>query len=477
MSTVKNRSATDFTEGPMLIKMLKFALPLMATAFLQTLYNASDMIIVGNFSPNGTFSMGAVGACSSLISLCVNLFIGLGTGVGICVAQSIGAKCLDDVRKYVHTSALVALICGMAVGIFGFAFADMLLTLMGTPSNLLVEAAPYMRAYFVGMPAMLVYNFLASALRSSGDAKRPLIFLTVSGIVNVIFNIIMVCIFNMGAVGVGIATTVSQYASAVMIVVYMMKTGGACKLVPGELSIHRKMLFGMLKNGIPLGMQSVLFSISNVLIQSSVNQFGDVAVTGASAATNVENFAYVPMHAIYQAETTVIGQNMGAGKYERIKKAALAAVIMVSIIGIVLGTLFTVFGDFFLSIYEPGQSEVSIAVREAGMIKLMCICLPYFLCGVMECVAGAIEGMGKAVISMMTTLFGVCGIRIVWVYAVRVIFPNNMYALYLVYPVTWIITICGLVAFAIAIYRHIVRERDRRRAKEHENDLDKVLSL
>lgn len=477
MSTVKNRSTMDFTEGPMLIKILKFALPLMATAFLQTLYNASDMIIVGNFSPNGTFSMGAVGACSSLISLCVNLFIGLGTGVGICVAQSIGAKRSDDVRKYVHTAALVALICGIAVGIFGFCFADMLLTLMGTPSNLLVEAAPYMRAYFVGMPAMLIYNFLASALRSSGDAKRPLIFLTVSGIVNVIFNIIMVCVFNMGAVGVGIATTVSQYASAVMILVYMMKTSGDCRFIPRELAIHKKMLIGILKNGVPLGMQSVLFSISNVLIQSSINQFGDIAVTGASAASNVENFVYVPMHSIYQAETTVIGQNMGAGKYERIKKATFASVVMVSIIGIMLGVLFTVFGDFFLSIYEPGQGEVSVAVREAGMVKLTCICLPYFLCGVMECVGGTIEGMGKAVVSMMTTLFGVCGIRIAWIYAVRSIFPNNMYALYLVYPVTWIITICGLAAFAVVIYRHIKRDRDGREAMETERISDAVSKL
>ena len=292
MSKVATKGTIDFTDGPIFGKMLKFALPIMATALLQTLYNASDMIVVGQFSPNGAFSMGAVGACGSLISLCINFFIGLSSGVGVCVAQALGAGHHDEVRKYTHTSAVISLICGIALGIFGFFFARPLLTLMGTPENLLVEAVPYMQAYFVGAPAMLVYNFLASSLRSVGDSKRPLIFLTVSGFINVVVNFVMVVFFGMGAVGVGIATTVAQYVSAIMIVLYMMRTDGVSNLNVKELCIDKTMVRGIMQNGVPVGVQSIVFSLSNVLIQSTINTYGDIVVTGNSTAANLESFIY-----------------------------------------------------------------------------------------------------------------------------------------------------------------------------------------
>lgn len=462
MSKIDGKPAATFTEGPIFMKMLKFTLPILATALLQTLYNASDMIVVGNFSSNGSFAMGAVGACGSLISLCINLFVGLSAGVGICVAQNIGAGRYDDVKKYIHTSALLSLICGIVLGIFGFCSAGALLRLMGTPENLLVEAVPYMKAYFVGMPAMLVYNFLASALRSSGDSKRPLIFLTISGLANVIINLIMIIGFGMGAVGVGIATTVAQYLSAIMIIFYMLRTNGICRLEPKSLRIHKQMVIGIMQNGVPVGLQSVVFAISNVLIQSSVNTFGDVTVTGASAASNIEGFVYVAMNAMAQAVMTIVSQNVGAGKYERIKRIMLLAIIMVTVIGGTMSILVNLFAQPLLSIYEPGNEPVHIAIREAGASKLLIVCLPYFLCGIMECISNALKGMGRAIASMAISIFGSCVLRIVWIYAVCPFLPRKIEMLYLAYPITWTVTIIGLAVCIIIAYKSLIKRRDAR---------------
>ncbi len=460
MSKVATKRVVNFTEGPIFGKMIKFALPIMATALLQTLYNASDMIVVGNFSPNGSFAMGAVGACGSLISLCVNLFVGLSTGVGVCVAQSIGAGRHDIAKKYTHTSFLISLICGIALAIFGFACAKPLLLLMGLPENLLVEAVPYMRAYFVGMPAMLLYNFLASSLRSAGDSKRPLIFLTISGFINVAANFVMVVFFGMGAVGVGIATTIAQYVSAIIIVAYMMRIDGVSRLDIRELKIEKRMVVGILQNGLPVGLQSVVFSISNVLIQSTVNSYGDIVVTGASAASNIESFIYVAMNAMAQAVMTIVSQNVGAGKYERIKRVLLLAVIMVTVTGLVLGIAVNIFGDQLLSIYESGDDEVAHAIREAGRIKLLIVALPYFLCGLMECISNSLKGMGRAVLSMIISIFGSCVLRIIWIFAVCPVFPGDISVLYFAYPITWTVTIVGLVVFLIRAYKQMIAERD-----------------
>ena len=459
MSKVATKRTVDFTDGPIFGKMLRFALPIMATALLQTLYNASDMIVVGQFSPNGAFSMGAVGACGSLISLCINFFIGLSSGVGVCVAQSLGAGRHNDARKYMHTSVIISLVCGIALGIFGFFFARPLLTLMGTPENLLVEAVPYMQAYFVGAPAMLIYNFLASSLRSVGDSKRPLIFLTISGFINVAVNFIMVVFFGMGAVGVGIATTVAQYVSAAMIVIYMMKADGVSNLNVRELCLDRDMVRGIMHNGVPVGIQSIVFSLSNVLIQSTINTYGDVVVTGNSTAANIESFIYVAMNSIAIATTTVVGQNVGAGKIERIKKILPLALAMVSVIGITLGITVNVFGEQLLSIYESGHDAVSQAIREAGKTRLLFIGIPYFLCGCMDCISYSLKGMGRAATSMIVCVLGSCVVRIIWIATVCPLFPQTIGALYIVYPVSYVITISGLTFFLIKSYKQMSASR------------------
>ncbi len=468
MSGTKGKAVVDFTEGRITGKMIKFALPLMATALLQSLYNAADMIVVGNFAPNGSFAMGAVGACGSLISLFTNFFLGLSAGVGVCVAQNIGAKRFDSVKKYVHTAALLSLICGIALGIFGFFTADAMLSWMGTPDELVADASQYMRAVFVGMPAALVYNFMASALRSSGDSKRPLIFLAISGLANVVVNFIMVIGFGLGAVGVGIATAIANYLSAIMIIVFMMKTSGPCRLFVKELKMQKQMIVGIMQNGIPPGFQSVVFAVSNVLIQRSINSYGPIAVTGSGAASNIEGFIYVAMNAISIAAITVVSQNVGAAKYERIKRIMVVTLIMVSVVGLSMSGLIMIIHKPLLTVYAPGEDAVAEAVRQAGLIKLLFVGCPYFLCGIMECISGALKGMGRSMISMVVSIVGSCALRILWIYTVCPFFPSNIGMLYIAYPVTWTITATGLAVFLVKAYREMIKARDARITKEAE---------
>jgi putative MATE family efflux protein len=456
----------NMTEGPLLGKMLRYALPLMATGLLQVLYNASDMIVVGRFSASGSFSMGAVGSCGPLINLIVNAFMGLSVGAGICVAQGIGAGRNKEVKDIVHTSLVGGLICGIFLAVFGFFMCKPLLNLMGTPEGTMVEAVPYMRAYFVGMPAMMVYNFLASALRSSGDTKRPLIILAISGLMNVGMNVVMVVCFGMGAVGVGIATTVAQYASAIMLLVYMCRYDGVCKVRLRDARLIKENIASIVINGLPAGIQSVVFSISNVLIQSTINSYGDAVIAGSAAAGNIEGFIYIAMNSIYQTAMTFAGQNVGAEKIERVKRIGVIATLVVIITGLVIGGAALVFGDQLLSIYiqesDPALQEV---VMNAGKLRLEIISTTYFMCGVMEVLSGLMRGMGKPVIPMIVSILGSCVLRIVWIVTVcNIIFPEQIIYLYIAYPVTWIITSSAHLVCCIKTYKLMIAQRDSRRA-------------
>lgn len=436
LEKVKKIKNNDFTEGAIFGKLIKFALPLMATGLLQMLYNASDMIVVGRFSPSKEIAMGAVGSCSALINLILNLFMGLATGAGVLAAQNIGAKKYDHLKRVLDTSVIASLVCGIALAIFGFFMAEPFLTLMGTPENVLREAVPYMKAYFVGVPACMIYNFLAAILRSSGDSKRPLIFLAVSGLCNVGLNLIMVLCFSMGAIGVGIATTAAQYISAIMIFVYMSRADIVCKIDVKSIKPDKEKLWAMIRIGMPAGVQGMLFSISNVLMQSTVNTYGDVIVNGNAAAANIEGFVYICMNAMYHSTLTFVGQNVGAGKYDRLKKIIWQNALLVSMVGIVIGVAVTIFHKPLLQIYAPE----SAAVRQAAANRLYVICSAYFLCGLMEVGCGAVRGMGKAILPMMVSLTGSCLLRIVWIFTICPLFAGNIYVLYLCYPITWIVT-------------------------------------
>ncbi len=453
MAALTDSKHMNMTEGPLLGKMIVFTLPVMASGILQLLFNAADVAVVGKFV--GEAAMAAVGSCGALINLIINLFIGLSVGAGVIAAQDLGARRYDEVRKLISTSLTASLVGGVVVGVFGFVMAEPLLVLMKTKDDVLVEAIPYMRAYFCGMPGCLVYNYLAAILRSGGDTKRPLYFLTAAGVVNVIFNLIMVLGLHMGAIGVGIATAVSQYVAAGLIIVYMLRSEDHFRITGFRVSGHK--LVRMVTIGLPAGLQGCMFSLSNVIIQSTVNGYATTVVAGNTAASNLEGFVYTAMNAVYQTALTFIGQNVGAGQYKRIKRISFLCIGMVLVIGLVLGESVFIFGKYLLRLYVT--EENSAAVIAAGVNRLSVICSTYFLCGLMDVACGIMRGMGKAVQPMIVSLLGSCVFRIVWVATVCPLYPDNIMALYISYPISWILTAGVHYIFCIYFYRKLMKRK------------------
>ena len=441
----------NMTEGPVLGKMIRFTIPVMASGILQLLFNAADVAVVGQFA--GDAAMAAVGSCGALINLIINLFIGLSVGAGVIAAQELGARRYEEVDKLISTALTSSIIGGIIVMIFGICMAEPLLLLMDTPEDVLAEAVPYMRAYFCGMPGCLVYNYMAAVLRSSGDTKRPLYFLTAAGVVNVILNLVMVLGFGMGAVGVGIATAASQYVAAGLTLLYMLKTKGVCRITGFAVSSQK--LLRMVTIGLPAGLQGCMFSLSNVIIQSAVNAYPTVTIAGNTAAGNLEGFAYTAMNAVYQATLTFIGQNVGAGKYERIKKIAFRAVTLVMVVGLLVGCCLFFFGDKLLLLYASGENRDLIV--QAGVTRLNVIAVCYFLCGLMEVGCGILRGMGKAVQPMIVSLLGSCLFRIVWVWTICPLFPGEIMSLYISYPISWLLTGGVHFLFCFYFYRRLMK--------------------
>ncbi|MBE6550706.1 MAG: MATE family efflux transporter [Ruminococcaceae bacterium] len=435
------RKARDFTEGALLPQLLMFALPLIATSVLQLLFNTADIIVVGRWGgatpEECETSLAAVGSCGSLINLLVNLFMGLSIGAGVCVAHGIGAKQYEDVKKVVHTSVVAAVAAGAVVTVLGITAARPLLVLMGTDAAVLDEAVLYMIAYFCGMPACMVYNYCAAILRSSGDTVRPLGFLSVAGVINVVLNLIMVLVFHLGAVGVGIATAVSQWVSCALIISFMMKTDGVCRLEIKSLRIDIAKLKRILALGLPAGIQSTLFAVSNVLIQSSINSFGKVFVAGNTAASNIEGYSYVIQNSMYQAAITFVGQNEGAKNYKRLVKCVFMCVSCVTVLGLFFGVGIYLLGEPLLSIYAPENPEAI----GYGVMRLAFISLPHFICGLMDVGSGIMRGLGKSLVPTLVSLIGSCALRVVWVYTVFAYFGTPE-SLFVSYPITWFVTGC-----------------------------------
>ena len=449
-----NKPKMNMTEGPILGKLILFTLPVMLSGILQLLFNAADVAVVGRFV--GAAAMAAVGSCSSLINLIINLFIGLSVGAGVIAAQDLGARRYGDVGKLISTALTASLLGGLLVALFGFFAAEPLLRLMDTPDDVLVEAVPYIRAYFCGMPGCLVYNYLAAILRSGGDTKRPLYFLTTAGVVNVILNLIMVIGLGLGAIGVGIATAVSQYVAAGLTVVYMLRARDCFRLTGFRVSGAK--LLRMITIGLPAGLQGCMFSLSNVIIQSTINGYSTVVIAGNTAAGNLEGFVYTAMNAVYQAALTFVGQNMGAGKFHRIKKIAWLCIAMVTTIGVVLGGALVLFGDTLLRIYAAEENREAIVA--AGLVRLTMIAGPYFLCGLMEVACGILRGMGRAVQPMIVSLLGSCVFRIVWIATVCPLYPDNIVALYVSYPISWTLTAGVHFIFCLYFYRRLVKRKN-----------------
>lgn len=429
---MRKSNSIDMLNGPLFSKILLFSIPLMLSSILQLLFNAADIIVVGQFT--GSDAIAAVGATTALINLLVNLFVGVSIGTSVIVGKYLGARDYDNVEKSVHASIYFALISGFIMIFVGIILAKPLLGWMATPDNVIDLSTLYMRIYFLSMPAFMVYNFGAAILRSIGDTKRPLYFLGIAGIVNVILNLILVIVFHLGVAGVAIATTVSQYISATLVVLSLMESEYPLKLKPKELKFHEHIVIDMLKVGLPAGLQSVIFSLSNVLIQSSVNSFGSLVMAGNTAAANIEGFVYAAMNSIYQACLTFTSQNMGAKNYHRIDKILINCLIIVTAVGLIFGVGAYVFGHQLLGIYTTDAQVI-----EYGINRLMLVCAPYFLCGLMDVMVGSLRGIGYSIMPMIVSLTGACLFRIIWIYTIFAMY-HTQFVLYISYPISWALT-------------------------------------
>lgn len=442
-----NTKSADMTHGPLLKQIVLYTIPIILTGILQLLFNAADLVVVGQYC--GSVSVGAVGATGPVINLITNLFIGFSVGSGVSVAHAIGAGRNDEIHRIVHTSIPLAFICGLILTIVGIVGAEYILELMKTPDETIGLSAIYMKIYFGGIISSMLYNFGAAILRAAGDTRSPLIHLTLAGILNVVLNLIFVIALNMDVAGVALATTISQTLSAVLIIRTLMLRTDGCKLVLKKMHIYIRPLWKILRIGFPAGIQGSLFSISNVIIQSSVNSFGSIAVSGNAAAGNIEGFVYTSMNSVTQSALNFTGQNHGAKNFDRVKKTSFISLGFVFLIGLVLGVSAYIFSRPLLSIYISDSEE---AIR-FGVTRLLYISVPYCLCGIMDVSTGLLRGLGSSVMPMIITVAGVCGFRIVWIYSV---FSMPQYhtleVLYISYIISWTMTFIVQIVLFVILY-------------------------
>lgn len=442
----------NMCEGPLAGKIMLYAVPLMLSSLLQLLFNAVDTVVVGQYC--GEDALAAVGSTGSLVNLLMNVFVGLSVGTNVLVARYYGAGKEKDVSETVHTAVLSSVICGVILAGIGVVFVKPLLVLMSSPENVIDQSALYLRIYFVGMPVTLLYNFGSAILRAIGDTRRPLYYLVVAGLMNVVLNLIFVTQFDMGVAGVALATIISQAVSAGLVVKCLMDMDGACHLELSKLAIKKNKFLEMLRYGLPAGIQGTLFSLSNVIIQSSINSFGSTVMAGNAAAANLEGFVYVAMNAFHHTALSFTSQNYGGGKYERINKVLYWCLFLVTAVGGALGIAFYMLKEPLLAIYN-GEPQVI----EYGVIRMSYICILYFLCGLMDTMVGALRGLGYSIMPMIVSLLGACVFRIVWI---NTIFQaeRTLDVLYVSYPISWFATFVVHVICFVIVRRRIGKKND-----------------
>lgn len=442
----------DMCSGPIFVKIVVFAIPLILSGILQLLFNAADIIVVGRFA--GSESLAAVGSTSALINLLVNVFIGLSVGANVMVARFYGAGQQRDLEETVHTAMVMAAAGGVFLVLVGVILADPLLTLMGTPDDVLPLSALYMKIFFLGMPVNLIYNFGSAILRAVGDTRRPLYFLLMAGIVNVALNLFFVIALSMGVAGVALATVLSQCISACLIVRCLMKTDAGYKLEVRKLKVVKNKARSIVRIGLPAGLQGAIFSVSNVLIQSSVNSFGSVAMAGNTAAQNIEGFVYTSMNAVYQTALSFTSQNFGAKQLGRMKRILIYCLILTTMVGIVMGGGAVVLADQLLGIYSSDGEVIRY-----GMNRLTIIGTTYCICGLMDCMVGGLRGMGYSVMPMIVSLTGACGFRVLWIYTAFA-FNRTLKTLYISYPVSWGITFGAHLVCYFVVMRKVRKKME-----------------
>ncbi len=442
----------DLTQGPILKNLLIFSLPLMASNVLQIFFNAADIMVVGQFA--GDNSLAAVGSTSSVIHLLTNVFMGLSVGVNVLAARFFAAKQEDELRKTVHTAITVSLICGVFMVLLGEVAAKQVLIWMESPADVIDLATLYLRIYFIGMPATILYNFGAAILRAVGDTRRPLYFLAFAGLINVVLNCVFVIVFHWDVAGVAAATVISQCISCLLILRCLGNERGAIHLTRRGMGLDMRILRQIVQIGLPAGIQSSLFSLSNVVIQSSINSFGKLAMAGNTAGQNLEGFLNVIVGAFSQGGVAFVSQHVGAKRYDRINKIVITLMTCVFTISIVLGNLIYYFSPQLLLLYTDSPDVVA-----SGMKRMTYACCFYFFYGMMDNMVAVLRGLGNSVVPMIVALLGVCGFRILWI---SVMFNNPAFhtieTVYIAYPLSW-----GLTFLAHTVCFFIIRSR--RKAK------------
>lgn len=451
---MNSKKVVNMLEGPLLGPIFLFAMPLFITSVLQLAFNAVDIIVVGKFT--GHHALAAVGATGPVINLLVTMFMGISIGASVIMGQNVGARDFKNAQDTLHTAIGISILGGILVLFAGYFTAMPLLRLMQTPPEVIELAGEYLKIYYIGMPGFMVYNFGAALLRAIGDSRRPMYFLSISGIFNVICNLVFVIVFKMGVAGVAIATTISQYIAAALIVASLLKADGYMKLSFDKIRISKDKALGMMKIGLPAGFQGALFSISNILIQSGINSFGSVVMAGNTAAGNLEGFVYMGMNAVYQTSLSFTSQNMGAKQYDRVKKIFWTCVRVVIVVGLVLGVGAWLFGDKLLRLYTDEPEVIKYGVERLGVVSAT-----YFLCGIMDTMVGGLRGMGYSITPMIISLTAVCILRMIWI---ATIFQSihTPVILYLSYPVSWTVAAIG----NYVNYLYAMKKLDKMKAEE-----------
>ena len=453
----------DMTGGPLLSGILQFSLPLAATGMLQLLFNAADVIVVGKFA--GSTALAAVGATSSLVNLIVNTFIGISVGVNILIARRVGCRDEDGVRRASHCAIALSAVLGLLMMLLGLFLSRPLLELMDTPADILEKSSLYLTIYFVGVPFTLIYNFGAAILRAYGDTKRPMLYLTISGIINAVLNLFFVIVCKIDVAGVAIATVISQVVSVVLVMRCLMCFDGWAQIHLKELRIHKAEAIQMLQIGLPAGLQTTLFNISNVMVQSAVNGFGADVVAANTASSNIAAFTYTAMNSVYHAAITFTSQNLGARRYDRINKIFWSCNAAVLIIGIPLCALSTIFGPQLLSVYIARSDPAFDVIIQAGMVRTYYTTTVYILCGLMDACCGMVRGLGAAWIPMLVSLTGACLLRIVWIWTLFR-WDHTLQMLYVSYPISWVVTTLAHLICYVVIWKRMRARLAERTASE-----------
>ena len=444
-----NKYEIDMCNGTIMDKLISFALPLMISGMLQLMFNAVDIIVVGRFT--GSQALAAVGSTTALICTFTNLFIGVSLGANVLAARFYASGKTKEMSETVHTAILLALISGIAMSIIGILCARESLVLIATPDDIIGQAALYLRIYFFGMPFFMLYNYGAAILRAVGDTKRPLMYLIAAGTANAVLDLILVIIFKMGVAGVAIGTITSQFISCVLVIRCLCKTNAIYKLYISKLRIKKYYLIQILKVGLPAGIQSTVINFSNVLLQSSVNSFGEIAMAGYTAANNILGFLYVSVNSVTQACMSFTSQNYGVRKFKRMDKVLADCAILSIIVSVVIGGGSYLLGHQILGIYTKQEDVI-----QCGMEILSISTIPYFLCGLMDMIPGSMRGVGYSAVPMILSIIGTVGTRLVWIYGV---FPEHrsLYVLFMSYPVSWGLTIV-MQAICLVYVRRKIRK-------------------